>query len=241
MSQDEVTLGDKNVEIAVFDRYKGRKNVTDRVAIVSKNLVRAYTYFYEGNGKKKMFRAPKNAQTLEFCKKHLGEPVQYFGLALFHYSTQEDGTLLDPAKLSGKIKTWRISETRYEELSTMHKSWPLLDAGFAEKQFDLMIKCTEEQWQRMQFTPAPQAHWKSKQAWYDFVKKKEALAKDKVAAALGTEMKDEEIMELLGASGPAPTGSSGMSAGDVDLSDIVDDGDGVSTDVTAEVGDGIAE
>lgn len=222
---DTVTLGDKRVETSNFDRYKGRKGVTDRVAIISKGLVRAYNYFYEGSNRKMTFRAPRDKELLEKVRAQLGEPQQKFGLALFHYQTDEQGNLLDDTKLSGKVKVWAVSETRYEELSALHRSWPLLDGGFSEPQVDLMIKCTEEQFQRMNFTPCPSAHWKKKDSWYAALKDKERKAADKVKMALGRQMSDREIMELLGMSVPASAPTQGGS-GDIDLSDVIDD-DGI--------------
>lgn len=219
---DMVTLGDKRVETSNFDRYKGRKGITDRIAIISSRLIRAYSYFYEGGSKKVSFKAPTNPETLKFVKEQLGEPAQYFGLVLFHYQTDDAGDIIEPEKLKGKVKVWRISETRYEELSALHKSWPLLDGGFDAKQVDLSIKCTEEQYQRMNFTPCPDAHWKKKQAWYDALKDKESKAMEKAKQALGRQMTDAEIMELLDGALPSQTGSTD-NAGDIDLSDIVDD------------------
>lgn len=218
--EDFVTLGDKKVETSNFDRYKGRKGVIDRVAIISAKLIRGYSYYYEP--KKTMFRAPLDPETLAFVKKTLGEPAQYFGLTLFHYHTDEEGNLISEEKLSGKIKTWKISETRYEELSALHKNWPLLDSGFGNPQSDLQIKCTEEQFQRMNFTPMPSAHWKQKEAWYKALKEKERKAQDKLQLALGRKMEDADIMALLGGTVGVATGSV-ENAGDIDLSDVLDE------------------
>lgn len=218
--EDFVTLGDKKVETSNFDRYKGRKGIVDRLAIISGGLMRGYSYYYEP--KKFSFRAPTDAETLEYVKAQLGEPTQYFGLTLFHYQTDEDGNLLSDEKLTGKVKTWKISESRYEELSSMNRQWPLMDGGFAETQVDLLIKCSEEQYQRMSFTPAPKAHWKEKQPWYDALKKKEVLAREKLKLALGAIRTPEEIMSALGGTVQSQTGGT-ENTGDIDLSDVLDD------------------
>lgn len=217
---DQVTLGDKNVETSQFDRYKGHKGVTDRITILSSKLIRGYNYYIEG--KKTTFRAPENPEVLALCKKHLGEPTQKFALTLFKYLTDQDGALLDDTKCQGKVMLWSISESRYEELSAISKSWPLMDNGFNEPQSDLMVKCTEEQFQRMSFTPTPTAHWKSKQSWYDALKAKEAKSHERLRMTLGRQLTDLQIMELLGTSVPSQTGGTDR-AGDVDLSDVLDD------------------
>lgn len=220
--EDQVTLGDKRVETSTFDRYKGEKGRIDRIALVSKTLIRGWSYWYEGGGKKRTFAAPKNAEALAFCKKVLGEPEQRFGVLLFHYLTDDKGELIEPEKLKGKIKTWVWSETRYEELTNMNRQWPLLDGGFDAKQVDLIIRCTESTFQRMGFTPTPTAHWKTKKQWYDAIVGKAEKAKPKLKMALGKQLSDQEIMALLGGGNVSPT-KGGDSAGDVDLSDVVDD------------------
>jgi len=220
---DAVTLGDKRVETSQYERYKGRKGKTDRIAILSGKLQRAYTYFFDGGSRKVLFRAPTSKEMQELCIKTLGQPQQRFGLVLFHYRTDEDtGELIDEKKCQGRPKLWVISESRYEELSGINRKWPLLNGGFDEKQVDLEIKCSEEQYQRMNFTPTPTAHWKKNEAWYNALVDKETKAQDRLKSALGRPLKDHEIMELLGASVPAQTGSTD-NAGEIDLRDVLDE------------------
>jgi len=219
-STDQVTLGDKNVETSQYDRYKGVKGRKDRIAILSATLIRGYRHFHPE--KKRSFRAPSTPEIAKMVTEQLGPPEQRFALCLFHYTTDEAGNLIDVAKCQGRVKTWAVSEARYEELSNLHRSWPLLDDGFTEGQHDMLIDCTEEQYQRMNFTPCPEAHWKKKEAWYNALKEKEKLALPKVKMTLGRKMSDTEIMEMMGTAMPSQTGST-ENAGDVDLSDITED------------------
>ena len=219
---DSVTLGDKKVETSQFDRYKGVKGRTDRIAILSATLIRGYRHYHPG--KKRSFRAPSTADVAKLVTAELGPPEQRFALCLFHYTTDEAGNLIDTSKCQGRVKTYGISESRYEELSNMHRSWPLLDGGFTEKQHDILILCTEEQYQRMNFTPCPEAHWKKKEAWFNALKEKEKAALPKIKMTLGREMSDTEILEMLGTAMPSQTGGT-ENAGDVDLSDILEDDD----------------
>jgi hypothetical protein len=225
IAEDTVAFNDKKVEISTYERYKGRKGITDRVGFISKAMLRAWTYYYEGqDGKGTTFRAPTNADTLRTVKSVLGEPTQRFGLLLFHYLTDDTGELIDPEKLRGKVKIWALSESRYTELGALSSKWPILDAGFDGPQHDLMIKCTEEKFQRMTFTPCPNALWKKKQSWYEALKAQEMKAKERLRMALGRELKDSEILDLIGGNRSSPTRSSDT-AGEIDLSDIVDDKD----------------
>lgn len=219
---DTVGLADKNVETSLYERYKGRKGITDRVAILSATLSRTYTYFYEGQNRKLTFRAPKPGAMLELVRAQLGEPAQKFGMVLFQYKTEDNGDLFDVSKCQGKPKPWVISESRYEELSNIHKNFPLMDGGWGEAQHDLLLTCTEENFQRMTFSPAKDSHWKKSEKWYEALKKVELKAKDKLKLAMGREMTDAEIMDLMGASGPSQTGGVENSS-DIDLSDVIDE------------------
>lgn len=213
-----IALGQAGVETSNFDRYKGRKNVTDRLAFVGQNLVRGFSYYHN----KTRFLAPKPGPALDLCKKVLGEPDQSFALVVFHYLTNDEGDLIDEEKLQGKIKLWRWSESKYDEYSGLGKKWPIMDRGFDQPQNDLIIKCTEEQYQRMTTTPAPDAQWKKKEAWYKAIQAKVLLAQPKLISTIGYAKTDTEIMELLGASMGNPA-SHGDAADGVDLSDVIGD------------------
>lgn len=218
MPEMEVELGDKRVELSSFDRYKGRKGVTDCISIISSSLLRTFSHFASN----KSFRCLSTPEKRACCCEGAGEPSQKFGLVLFKYATLDNGDLVDSSKCAGKVMLWIISEARYEELSALDKKWPLLDRGFAEKQHDLLIKCTEEQYQKMNFTPCPTAHWKSKEPWYKALKDKERKGRDKLKTAMGRQMTELEIMELLGVSIPQQTGGTDK-AGDIDLGNILDE------------------
>jgi hypothetical protein len=214
-----VAFGDKSVELSTFDRYKGTKGKTDRIAILSGALRQGFRYYVERL--KLSFVAPTNPTTLAQVKKMLGDPEQGFGLVVFHYTTDDAGELLVTDRLTGKVKLWRISESRYEELSKMAVSWPLLNQGFGAPQVDLTFSCKDEQYQKGAFLPVPQAHWKTKQAWYDALMAKEAKARAKLPGLFGRTLSDTEILEKLGVAAPAQTGSTG-NVGDLDVGDVLE-------------------
>jgi hypothetical protein len=213
-----ITLGQPGIELSNFDRYKGRKNVTDRLAFISKTLRRGFTYYIN----KKRILLPKDPKLAKLLRDAHGEPKQEFAIIVFHYSTDEDGNLISEEKLGGKVKLWRWSEAKYTEYSELGKKWPIMDAGFDKAQHDLSIKCTEEQYQRMNSNILPgNAHWKKNERWYEALIAKRAKAEDKLMSVLGFEPTEAEVLELLGASQVNPTGSED-SAGAVDLSDVID-------------------
>jgi len=195
---DQVTLGDKRVDIQTFDRYKGRKGAKDRLAIISPSLARAVVHYYREK-KKTVICQTKNPATPADCCVQLGSPEQTFGMILFHYSTDPEGNFFEGMedKLSGRVKFWKVSETRYSELSSIHKQFPLLAPDFASPQHDLIVYCTEENYQRMTFTPCAAAHWKKKQEWFTHL---QALVKKgwpKLQKAMGSDMDEAELKQLL--------------------------------------------
>lgn len=213
---DEVVLGDKNVETSSYDRFKGQAGETYRLAFLSKTLTRGMVHYFNNRG----YRCLSTPEKQAICCEHMGSAQQKFGLTLFQYTTDGAGDVVDPAKLQGKIKFWLITEARYEELTAIHKRWPLLDVGFTEKQCDLIAKCTENQFQKMGFTPCPDAHWKKNEEWYKQLKVKEAKAKEKLNSLFGRRSNDEELRVVLGISTGA--GKPPTQGVDIDLSDVVE-------------------
>lgn len=230
---ETITLGQQGIETSNFDRYKGVAGKTDRLMLMGP-LIRAYSFYVQQGQSGKRFIAPSakdHPDLLALCKKQLGEPNQYFAIVVFHYNTDGDGAFIPgtEGKCSGKIKLWRWSETKYEEYSALNKQWPIIDVDkigqAVTKQHDLMVKTTEERYQRMTTNPAPECHVKSKQGWYDKLKERANQAAPKLIQTIGLQLSPQEITELLGAptAGAAPPTQS--SAGDVDLSDVLDEVD----------------
>lgn len=215
-----ITLGQPGVELSNFDRYVGRKNVTDRLAFVSSHVRRGWTYYIN----KQRILLPKDPKLQALLRQKEGEPRQEFVIVVFHYSTDEDGNFLPGTenKCAGKMKYWRWSEAKYGEYSDLNKKWPIMDTGrFDSPQHDLLIKCTEERYQRMTTTVDPVAHWKRNQRWYQALIEKRQKADAKIMSVLGFDKTEAELLEILGASGTNPT-QTDDSAGAVDLSDVLD-------------------
>lgn len=230
MSEDTVTLGDRRVEITNYDRYKGRKGETDRIAFLSNNLIWRKTWYVEGRGSNdrgSLIKDPgENTDLGQLIRKHLGEPEQRFGLVLFHYKADENGVPDNPDKCSGKPKLWVISESRYAQLSNIHNEFPLLAPSEADgSQHDLIIRCQEEQFQRMEFqATAKQAHYRKKDKWVETIMKKVPKAEEQLKKAMGRDYTEDEVKQLLGISSGSATPTQG-SSDELDLDDVIDEDD----------------
>lgn len=227
-TETSVTFGDPTVELTQVDRYKGIKGRTDRIAILSTLVLKAHRYYDEAT--KQKFRAPADKELMEALRKQRGEPEQRFAVVIFVYETNDQGELLEPEKLKGKVRIWEFSEARYAQLSQTAAQWPLLDfdkdtkaGGHKVKQIDFLAKCTEERFQRLEFTPLPTAHWKSKdEKWYLALKAKESKTQKQASQALGKDLEKDEVMKLLGMAAPAASGNTD-NAGDIDLGSVFDE------------------
>jgi len=215
--EQQVGFGDPRVELSTLDRFKGRKGFKDRIALVGRALMRGNSHFAQ----QKKFRClTEKPESPAICCERLGGPTQYFAIPVFHYVTDQDGQILNEQKCQGQLKVWLISETKYKELSALHKQWPLLDSGWNTPQHDIIVNTTEESFQRMTFVPTQSAHWKSKDTWYKTIVQRALNAKERIALALGRKMTPAEVGELLGITPAMPAAQMAV-ATDIDLTDIV--------------------
>ena len=219
--KEDVGFGDKNVETSQYRRYKGEAGRTDRIAFPIPNLKRAYVYWRNIGGQRQGFRQPAPGPLRDLVEKEFGLPEQRFGLVILRYGTDQDGEIIEPTKCKGQFYFWILSEARYSELSDTASKWPLLDKGFGEPQHDLIVKCTETRYQRMQFTPAPEAHWKQKEAWYNAIHRKAMAAFQNLDKVIGRDLPEEELRQLLGASSTPATPPTEGADDDLDLSEVL--------------------
>jgi hypothetical protein len=215
---EAVGFNDPKVELSNFPKYQGRKGNTDRVAFVCMTLQRARVHYHNNQS----FRCLSTDDQLSVCCKHLGEAPQRFGLILFHYKTDDAGDLQDEKKLSGTMKFWVISESRYSELSAIAKKYPLLDGGATERQVDLNLTCTEEKFQKMTIMPCPEAHWKKSATWYEKLSVQAQKAVERLKKTMGRTLTEDEVCDLLNVAQPVGAGVTMTSNADVDIEDILD-------------------
>lgn len=206
----------KDAQVTTFDRYSGRTGCVDRLAFVGSTITRAFVHFHGGKG----FRCLSGKDKKAICCETVGAPEQKFGLVVFHYRTDERGALIDANRCSGSLKLWTFSENRFAGLRDIAREWPLLDRGADAEQVDLLVKCTDDKWQRLEINPCREAHWKKKAEWYQAIHDRLGRATEKLQALIGKTREESEVREILGIATPLAQTSGG--AGEVDLSDVLD-------------------
>lgn len=219
---DEVNFTDKKVEVPSFDRYKGAKGRTDRLAILSSSLYRVWTHYPNSQAVKGYIRCMDPIGKKEKCCEKFGPAEQRFGMVVFQYNTNEKGELPDPGRCGGVVRLWIVSGPRYETLKGISKEFPLLDDGLDKPQHDFLSTCTEEKFQRLAFAPCKEAQWKKQPGWYSFLKGKMNDAMAKLPPAIGKTLTDEDKEHLFGSNSPIPT-KPPTGSGDVDLDAILDE------------------
>ncbi len=209
----EEDVGFDDVQTSTFPKYQGVQGQTDRIAVLSRKLKRSYSYYVEdANTRFRVDRSPPS-----WITNKLGQPEQKFALVFFKYATDEDGEILTPDKLKGKLCIWVFSEQKFDQVKPKFKRYPLMNGQ--ENQVDLLIACTDSQWQKMDFDVADSAHWRSKPEWIDALNSKVDDALKRADFFLGARRSDEEIKQVLGiVSGSSPAGASDA---DVDLGDVL--------------------
>ena len=218
--EDEVAFGD--VQTSTFPKYQGIQGQTDRIAVLSPKLRRSYTYYVDDA--KCRFRVEHNPPS--WITDKLGQPEQKFALVFFKYATDTDGEILTPDKLKGKVCVWVFSETKFDQVKAKFQRYALMNGQ--EDQVDLLITCTDSQWQKLDFDvctgtdEVPAAHWKKEPKWVEALNAKLADALKRADYFLGAHKTEDEIRAMLGLTSGGG-GQSPAADDDVDMSDVLAD------------------
>ena len=198
-------FGDDSVKKYDFDRYKGRKNVTDRIGILDPNLIQwgrvhytEKTNFFICHSEWKTVGNQDVCVQMASCCEKLEAPEKRFATFIIHYNTDGAGKLVQPFTYG--LKVWQFSSAKYIDLREIHKEWSLAE-------HDLKMACEDDKYQRFTITP-----YKDKVLSTDAFKKKfgEGVAEflkqsaPKLASQIARTFTSKELVEALGmASTPA--------------------------------------
>lgn len=215
------------------EKYKGKKNQTDRIAFV--------WVYRDANGnpclgekdtpKFKMVNyhyVPSLGYIMakgDFTTQRFGPPKRRIGTFVLKYKTDRQGTLLKDANGSPQIDfdilEWQLGEDKYRLLASIHEEFPLCG-------HDLKVTCTDEQFQKLSFAPcAGQAIWQRNEAVRNRVL--ERVAEMERFMSLCRDMSIEEIKQKLNeaegnaASGDGASGAGGSTASSINYDDFMDD------------------
>ena len=185
MSDNVETFAFDNEEIrgGMYARYKGKKNETDRIAIVYSDP-KAMFAGTKVHYKDRYFVCKKG-----ICCEKLGPPKWRVGAVLIKYRTDKQGNIKKPFEY--ELLTWSFSEQTYVKLKNVNSEFPLAS-------HDVKVSCTNEEYQHLDITPCNECIWTAKDELKAEVLEAAKPIWDSLKKGLASDLSVEDIKDLLG-------------------------------------------
>lgn len=203
-SVKELSFDDNSLASAQVDRFKGTKDVTDRIAFVHLNsnnkpvIKSAQVVYIEGAG---YCIANEATEKLGYTN-----ASQRYVAIIAHYLTDRTGKLKTPfTENSVNLKYYIFSKAKAERLSAINTEFPLGD-------HDLLAKCTDAVYQKIDFTPCKEAAWKLKPEIKKIVDDQVQVLAKNMDRELGRSWTVEELKAKLGQASEASESDSGATS-----------------------------
>lgn len=189
-ASEEVGFDDNTVNSFQFEKYKGKKGQTDRLAVVyckdGKPVVRkAWTHFVEGVG---------YVIANDYSRSRFGEPQLRFATVVGQYATDKFGKIQQPFNESSvTVKFFIFGVKKYDLLRKANEEFPL-------DKHDLLVSCQEDKFQQLGFQSCKEAAWKLKPDVQKAVTAQVEKLVSYLEGQLGQKLTAEQIKEKLGES-----------------------------------------
>jgi hypothetical protein len=198
-----VIVAETGTKVSRFpvERIRFTTSKRERISIITDKVIIVKTHFIEDFGS-----IICNGSA---CCEHIGLPSVRYLFPIVHYEdTDKKGK---PLSADVSVKVLTLGKDNYEDLLT------IADNKGSLTQFDLVVTCTDEQYQKCSYTEAGAALWKKSKKLLNDVA--EVLKKDgkNLVLPLGRTMTDAQLNRVLGMDTPP-----GLPA-DVDLDDVFND------------------
>lgn len=179
----------EDIKGGVFEKYKGKKNQTDRVAIVYTDP-KAMFAGSRIHFKERFFLCKKGK-----CCEVLGPAKWRVGAVLIKYGTDRLGNPKKP--LTYEIIPWIFSEATYIKLKN-------INAEFLLATHDIKISCSNEDFQHLDIVACSESIWTAQEAFKKSILEQAKPVWENVKRSIASDLSVEEINDLLGlASGVA--------------------------------------
>jgi|SRR6056297_1946197 len=113
---------------------------------------------------------------------------------------------------SYKLKPWVFTDKMYQKLKTANEEFPL-------SRHDLILSCTNEDYQTIEPQPCKESFWQMKDALKNKILDEAKIIHQEVGDNLASDLSIEEVKELLG----IDDAGSGDAAENVELGDVLED------------------
>lgn len=173
-------------------KYRGKKDVWDRFAILDEQVEFELVHFVPGSGY--VLCTMSRFRECQFCKYLTREPMERYATNICIYTTADDGQPFQPLQFD--IQWWPFPEKTYQQLKVWKKNCGDLRSR------DIMSLCTEERYQNLQLSLMNDAWWLLNDEFREQVAKefKERSVKD-LSVKIGTLVPLENQIAIINGSG----------------------------------------
>lgn len=185
LSSPAIVVAETGTKVSRFpiERIKFTTSKKERISVILDKVVIVKSHFAEDIG--------SVLCNGSLCCDHFGLPSVRYLFPVVHYeNTDKKGT---PLSSDIDVKVLAVGKDNYEELVTiMDNKGPL-------SQFDIVVTCNDEGYQKCSFTEAGDAKWKKSKKAQQYVA--DRLKKDgkNMVAAIGRIMTDAQLRKAIGA------------------------------------------
>lgn len=205
MSDIETFAFEKDeIKGGVFDKYKGVKNETHRLAIVYTDPKAMFA------GSKIHFKDRYFLCKKGICCEKLGPAKWRLGAVVIKYGTDKLGGLKKP--FTYELLPWLFSEASYVKLKTVNSEFPLAN-------HDIKISCDNPEYQNLAITPCNESIWCAKDELKKVILDEAKSIWVYVKKSIANDLSVEEINDLLGVTSIASDDPSAK----IDLDSVLDD------------------
>lgn len=200
---DEISF-DSDIKIHNLERFpKLKAGEITRIAFLlfdqnTAPRLKMSNYFYDKQANA-TFLKPKDMNVLAAAVARYGEPKIKFGTIILRYDTDQYGNLLPSGGFN--LYAYTFSTDKFPQYKQLHKEWGLA-------QHDLILTCTEANFQKIQITVARDSLWQAapEQLRTEIMSRASVLYDKFLNNYMGAHKTDQEIMQLING---APAQSAG--------------------------------
>ncbi len=184
----EVDFNDDSYKTNDVDFYKGTKDKTDRLGILTQPILEYVHWIEDPDGSAGYYVCISEHNNKgeitkeEICCKKEGESRARFVVAVIEYGTKTDGEVKKP--LQYDVKVWLFATDKFSQLRGISKEFGSL------LEQDIGVMCTDAKYQKMNVLPKKQCIWTAKEEIKDEVTTVVKTLKGKLPKLLGKRLDD---------------------------------------------------
>ena len=180
-----IGLDNEDVVKKPLDAHKFKKGTTSRITIIDpKKIVMDDIHYVEGVG---YFSCKQG-----ICCERSNPPKQKFATLIAIYETDKNGKLVDKFGVANiQVKPWTFSGDKFGTIQGIHREYSLTDC-------DLKVKCTDEQYQKLEFLPTKESLYKSNDKFKKYIDSEVKKLESRLSSILGKDLSVEVLQEKLG-------------------------------------------